>query len=118
MHAQVLILRIDRGENWKHLRSCLELLTAELLRSGGDGEQPCTSCLSQAGIMKTCVGVGEERNASNFESSDGFLFSLAISRGSLCPSTTLNPSLTGCERSTPEMGKPSDLEQKMAAGSV
>lgn len=66
--------------------------------------------------MKNCVGVGEERNASNFDSSNGFL--LNISRGSLCPSITLNPSLTVCERITPEMGKPSDLEQKMAADSV
>jgi len=69
-------------------------------------------------ITKICVGVGEERNVRNFESSDGFLFCLDISRGSLCHSITLNPSQTICEGSTAEMGKPSDLEQKMAADSV
>lgn len=66
--------------------------------------------------MKICVGVGDKRSAGNFETSDGFLFSLDISRGFLCPSTTLSPSLMGYKRSLPGMGKLSDLEQETAAG--
>lgn len=64
-----------------------------------------------------CWG-GSGKKQWQFESTNEFFFSLAISKASLCPSTTLDCFLTVCERCAPEMSKPSDSEQQMAAGSI
>lgn len=60
-----------------------------------------------------------ERNAGNFQSSNGFLLSLDILKESLCPSAALIVlRLPAAKRSTFEISRLGDLEQKRTCHSV